>query len=142
MEMLSEQLAVLSVRAKHAEDAVAQAKQEAHDKIAARREQARTDVQAAIEKVNQDLKSTGDNMTRDWNTIKAKIAADVNALKANVAHKKHELDAKRADEHADEMEWEAEFAIDYAVASIEQAAMATLDAIQARADADAAKRVA
>jgi hypothetical protein len=38
---LSEQLAELSVRAKHAEDAVAAAKKEARDKVVARKEQAR-----------------------------------------------------------------------------------------------------
>jgi|SwirhisoilCB3_FD_contig_31_2947794_length_622_multi_4_in_0_out_0_1 hypothetical protein len=142
MKMLSEQLADLSVRAKHAEDAVSEAKKEAQDKIAARREQARADVQAAIDKVDHDLKSAGDSMTRDWNTIRAKVAADVNALKANVALKKHEHDVKRAENRADQMEWEAGFAIDYAAASIEQAAMAVLDAIQARAEAEDAKRVA
>ena len=37
---LSEQLADLSVHAKHAEDALAGAKKEAHDKVLARKEQA------------------------------------------------------------------------------------------------------
>ena len=41
MAKLSEQLADLSVRAKHAEDAVSAAQKEAHDKVLARREQAR-----------------------------------------------------------------------------------------------------
>ena len=42
MAMLSDQLADLSVRAKHAEDAVTAAQNEAHEKIIARREKART----------------------------------------------------------------------------------------------------
>jgi hypothetical protein len=42
---LSEQLAELSVRAKHAEDALAGAKKEAHDKVVARKEQARATAQ-------------------------------------------------------------------------------------------------
>ena len=142
MKKLSEQLADLSVSAKHAEDAVASAEMEAHDKIAARREQARANATAAVEKVSQDLNSIGDSVARDWNTVKAKVAGDMNALKANVAEMKYEHDAKRAEERADRLEWEAAFAIDYAAASIEQATVATLDAIAARASAEQAKRVA
>jgi hypothetical protein len=39
---LSEQLADLAVRAKHAEDAFAAAQKEAHDKIVVRKQQARS----------------------------------------------------------------------------------------------------
>jgi hypothetical protein len=142
MKLLSEQLAGMSVRAKNAEDAFAAAEKEAHDKIAARREKARLAATAAVEKVNQDLKSTRDSMARDWNTVKAKVAGDMNALKARVAQTKHGLDVKVAEMRADDLEWEAAFAIDYANAAIEQAAMATLDAIDARMAAEKAKSVA
>jgi hypothetical protein len=139
---LSEQLADLSVRAKNAEDAAAAAQKEAHDKIAARREKARLAATAAVAKVNQDLKSTGDSVARDWSTVKAKVAGDVNAMKANVAQVKHDTDVKRAETRADRLEWEAGFAIDYAISSIEQATVATLDAIDGRIAAEEAKRAA
>ena len=64
-----------------------------------------------------------------------KIAADINNLKADVAHKKHDLDAKLADKHADQLEWEAGFAIDYAISSVEQPEWAVLDAVAARVQA-------
>jgi hypothetical protein len=64
----------------------------------------------------------------------------MNALKANVAEVKHEHDAKRAENRADRLEWEAGFAIDYAVASVEQASLAVLDAIAGRRAAEQAKR--
>jgi hypothetical protein len=142
MKKLSEQLADLSVRAKNAEDSVVAAEKEAHDKIAARREKARATATAAVEKVNQDLKSTGDSMARDWNTVKAKVNGDMTALKADIARAKHEHDVKHAEKRADRLEWEAAFAIDYAVASIEQATVATLDAIDARIAAEEAKKAA
>ena len=63
---LSEQLAELSVHAKHAEDTVAAAQKEAHEKIAARREQAHAAATAATEKVNQEVKSVKDAASRDW----------------------------------------------------------------------------
>ena len=98
---LSEHLAELSVRAKHAEDALAAAQKEAHDKVVARKEQARVAAAAAIEKVNNDIKSAQDTATRNWSAVRAKVAADINSLKADVAHKKHDLDAKRAQNYAD-----------------------------------------
>ena len=137
---LSEQLADLSVRAKHAEDAFSAAQKEAHDKIEARKQKARAAATTAVEKVNQEIKSAGDSAARDWDTVKAKVAADINALKANVAEAKHDNDVKRTEKRAERLEWEAGFAIDYAIASVEQANLAVLDAIDGRARAELAKQ--
>jgi hypothetical protein len=137
---LSEQLADLSVRAKSAEQALDTAEKEAHDKIVARKEQAHAAATKAVEKVNQEVKSATDTATRNWATVKAKIADDMNHLKADIAHKKHERDVNRADSRADRLEWEAGFAIDYAIASIEQAKLAVLDAVDGRLAAEEAKQ--
>ena len=48
---------------------------------------------------------------------------------------------KHAESRADRLEWEAGFAIDYAIASVEQAKLAVLDAIDSRSEAQVAKRV-
>ena len=138
---LSEQLADLSVRAKSAEQALDSAEKEAHDKVVARKEQAHAAATKAVEKVNQDIKSANDTATRNWGAVKAKIADDVNHLKANVAHAKHEHDVKRAQNKADRLEWEAGFAIDYAIAAVEQARLAVLDAVDGRLAAEEAKQV-
>ena len=136
---LSEHLADLSVRAKHAEDALAAAQREAHDKVVARKEHARAAATAATEKVNSDIKSAENTATKNWNAVRAKVAADINTLKADVAHKKHDLDAKRAESYASRLEWEANVAIDYAIASVEQAEWAVLDAIVGRGEAQQAR---
>ena len=130
---LSEQLADLSVRAKHTEDTMAAAEKEAHDKIVTRKEQARAAATTAVEKVNQEI-------TTDWSTVKAKIAADMTALTADVAHAKHDRDVKRAENRAEQLEWEAGFAIDYAIASVEQAGLAVLNAIDGRVQAEQANQ--
>jgi hypothetical protein len=135
---LSEQLADLSVRAKHAEDAFAAAKKEARDKVVTRKEQARAAAEAA-EKVNNDIRSAEDTARRNWSAMRAKIAADINTLKADVAQKKHDFDVKRADNYADRLELEAGYAIDYAIAAVEQAEWAVLDAIVGRTEAQQAK---
>jgi hypothetical protein len=137
---LSEQLAELSVRAKNAEDAAAAAQKEAHDKIVARREQARAAATAATQKVNQELASVKDTATRNWNALKAKISADIETLKTGIAQRKREIEFGRAENNAERLEWEAGFAIDYAVASIEQARLAVLDAIAGRVEAEEARK--
>ena len=137
---LSEQLADLSIRAKNAEDAVAAAQKEAHDKIVVRKEQARAAVTKAIETVNQELKSAGNTVAGNLNAVRTKIDADMSALKANVAQVEHNLDVKRAESRAERLEWEAGFAIDYAIASVEQARLATLDAIVGRIESEQAKQ--
>ena len=140
VKKLAEQLADLSVRAKNAEDSVSAAEKEAYDKIAARKEQARIAATAAVEKVNQEIKTAGNTAARDWNSVKVKVAGDMATLKAKATTVKHNLDVKRAENHADEMEWEAGFAIDYAIASVEQAKLAVLDAIDSRAEAEQAEQ--
>jgi hypothetical protein len=126
---LPDQLADLSVRAKGAEQALDAAEKEAHDKIVPRKEQAHAAATKAVEKVNQEVKSANDTANRNWSAVKAKIADDMNRLKVNVAHAKHQHDVKRAENRADRREWEAEFAIDYAIAAVEQAKLAVLDAV-------------
>jgi hypothetical protein len=140
VKRLSEQLADLSVRAKNAEDAVAAAQKEAHDKVVVRKEQARAAATKAIETVNQEIKSAGNAVAGNLNAVRAKIDADMSALKANVAQVEHNLDVKRVESRAERLEWEAGFAIDYAIASVEQARLATLDAIVGRVEAEQAKQ--
>ena len=135
LEPLSQQLADLSVRAKKAEDAASAAQKEARDKIIARREQAR-----ATEKVNQKIKSAQNTTTANWNAFKAKVAADIDGLKTMVAERKQDLDSKMAENTAERLEWEAGVAVDYAIACVEQAEVAVLDAIAGRSDAEAASR--
>jgi hypothetical protein len=72
--------------------------------------------------------------------VKAKIADDMNHLKADIADRKHEHDVKRAENRADRLEWEAGFAIDYVIASVEQAKLAVLDAVDGRLAAEEAKQ--
>ena len=147
MEKISEQLAALSVRAKHAEDAASAAEKEARDKVLARREQARAAATAAIQKVDQSMKSAGesvksagDTAARKWTALQAKIADDLQSVKSAVAQKKHDMDVRRVEGQADRLEWEAGLAVDYAIAMVEQAELAVLDAVAGRMEAAEARR--
>jgi hypothetical protein len=129
----------LSVHAKNAEDAVAAAAKEAHGKIETRKEEARAAAAKATEKVKQEIESVRDTAARNWTAVRAKIAADIDALKANVAQAKHDVDVRHAESHAERLEWEARVSVDYAVAAIEQAKLAVLDAVSSRAMAEKGK---
>ena len=147
MAKLSEQLADLSAHAKHAEDAVSAAQKEARDKVMARREQARAAATATIEKVDRtikaaggDVKSMGDAAAEKWTALKTKIAGDLQSMKSGIAQKKHDLDARRAENYADGLEWEASLAVDYAIAAVDQAELAVLDAVAGRIEAAKVQR--
>ena len=132
---LSEQLGKLSVQAKKAEDDFAAARKETHDKMVARREQLRTVASQSVEKLNQEMKSAGSAITSHLSALQAKISADGETLKGNVKRWKEDLDAGRAENWANELEWEAGMAVDYAISAVEQAKLAAIDAAIARQDA-------
>ncbi len=139
VDRLSEQLADLSAHVKSAKDAIDAARTEASEKLAARKEEARAAAVAAIEKISAEIKSARDTADKNWSVVRAKIDADVATLKGRVAVAKHDLNATRLETDAHESEWDAGFAIDYAIAAIEQAKLAVLDAIDARLAANDAK---
>ena len=136
---LSEQLAELSVRAKNVEDAFAAAQKEAHEKLEARKNEARAAAKKAVERVDQEINAATASAAKNLTAVKAKISADLNAFKADMHRAKHSLDVKVTQMRAEDLEWDASFAIDYAIASIEQAKFAVLDAIDARVAAEQAK---
>ena len=136
---LSEQLAELSLRAKSVEDAFTAAQKEAHEKLEGRKDEARAAARKAIERVDQEIQAAKTSAAKDLTAVKAKVSADLNRMKADVQRAKHNVDVKVAQMRADDLEWEAGFAIDYAIASIEQAGFAVLDAIEARKSAEQAK---
>jgi hypothetical protein len=142
MKPLSEQLADLSVRVKDTEDAAAAAQKEAHDKVVARVAESQAAAEQAVQKINQNVQSASNAASAKWNGLKVKITADMADLKSKVAERKHDLTVKRAANYSQLLDEEASFTIDYAIASIEQAKVAVLDAIAGRLAVEKAKRTA
>jgi hypothetical protein len=139
MKSASENLSKLSDRARRAEDNVEAARKEAREKLAARREKARAEVAATMDKVDTDLQQARDSASTQWGEFKAKVQADRKRMKAKREDHKHERDVRRAENWAEDLELEAALSVDYAIASIEQAELAVLDALAARSDAEEAK---
>jgi hypothetical protein len=139
VKRLSDQLSDLSVRVKNVENAVAAAEKEGHDKVMARIAEARASATAAVDKVKQSIKAASDAGSTKWGAMEAKLGADMDALKMRISEKKRAIDATIAERDAEDAEDNASFAIDYAIASIEQAKLAVFDAISARLDAEVTK---
>ena len=112
------------------------------DGVLAGRGVAQAAAEQAVQKVQQNVQSASDTASAKWNGLKAKIAADMSDLKSKVTERKHDLTVKRAANYSQLLDEEASFAIDYAIASIEQAKVAVLDAIAGRLAVEKAKRTA
>jgi DNA polymerase II small subunit/DNA polymerase delta subunit B len=138
MKPLDQQLADMSACAKDAADTFDAARRETHDRVVARREQARASAAAFADRVDKDIQEVGDWMSGQWNALQAKVASDISRLKATVEQRQHDRGVERAVKHADRLESEASVAIDFALASIEDAKRAVLDAVAARIEAAAA----
>ena len=136
MKPLDQQLSDLSVRAKKAEDAIAEARRETRDRVAARREEFRAAAAAAADRVDQDLKSAGATLEQQWNALREKVTSDINRLRTNIAERQVERNVHRLADRASRKENEACVAIDFALASIEDAKLAVLDAVIAKREAD------
>jgi len=139
MKTLSEKLSNLSTKAKKFEDNFAATKHETQERIAQRREQVRASSQAAIQRVQDKVDSTRDHADARWNAFKTKLAADAQSVRENVEQKRLEIKARHAENYAGDMAAEAAASIDYAIASIDMAELAVLDAIAAQDQADMAK---
>jgi hypothetical protein len=139
LKPLSAQLTDLSVRAKKAEEALAAAQKEAQEELVARREKARAAATNAIQKIERHVQAANDKVVENWNALKVKVAADMDAWKSKIAKVKHKQDVRDAETYADMMEWQAAFAIDCAMAAIEEAEAIVLDSTIARIEAEKAK---
>jgi hypothetical protein len=62
------------------------------------------------------------------------------AWNAQTAQLKYHRGIRHAENHAERLEWEGSFAVDYAVAAIEEAKSAVLDAIVGRIEAEEMSR--
>ena len=132
---LQQQLAELSVRAQRAEDAIAAAWVESREEVRAQRDQARFQAAEAADRVENDLKRVGEAISGQWKVLQEKVAWDISRSRGAINEREVERRGHRAADRAARLESEAEVAIDYAVASIEEAKLAVFDAIVADREA-------
>lgn len=134
---LSEQLADLSARAKKAEDDAAAARTEARTAIQDRANKLEADAAARRARVDAAATQAKGTVEGQWNDLRMTTNKRMATMRADIDAKKAEHDAKRAEGKANLAEDSAAAAIAFAYDAIDNAEAAVLDAVIARADANA-----
>ena len=99
-------------------------------------ERAQVDLDLAAKDARQKVEETSDKAERKWSQMRSDAAAKVGDVKARAHHRAAQLDAKVAENDAEWAEIDALDALDYADWAVDNAALAVLDAIDARARAN------
>jgi hypothetical protein len=97
---------------------------------------AQADLDESVKNSRQEVSQAGDSAKAKWAGVKADAAAKMSNVKANVDKRNRQMDAKIAAKDADWAEADATEALDFADYVVENAQLAMLDAIHARAYAD------
>jgi hypothetical protein len=134
---VSEQLSDLSVRAKKAEDDAAAAKNQASAQIQQRQEEIKVDAARRKEDLDRSISNAEDTIVSTWTGLSNEVQSNVDQMRAKIDFKKYQHDRDKASKAADDAEENAARAINFALDSIDYAEVAVLDAIDARASAEA-----
>ncbi len=106
---------------------------ESRDKVKQRIDKAQGDVDAAVKDAKQQADQAAAGARSKWAQMKVDTAARMGDVKARVDKRATQLDAKAATSEADWAEADATDAIDYAAHAVDNARLAMLEAIEARA---------
>jgi multidrug efflux pump subunit AcrA (membrane-fusion protein) len=132
----SSQLDALQKRVTEAQAEITAAATETRDQLKQRIDQAQVDVNLGLKDAKQQAGTAADDAQNKWAQMKADAAAKLDDVKAKIDKRTDQIDARAAASDADWAENDAIAAIDYADWTFENARLAVLDAIDARAYAD------
>jgi predicted mannosyl-3-phosphoglycerate phosphatase (HAD superfamily) len=133
MTKLSVQLAELSDRAAKVEDVVSAAQVRDRQRLEAQR----TALHSAMEKGKSRAAEAHEASQSWWAQSRDSADAWFAGVRAKAEQRKDDVDRKKAGHRADEAEFDAVDAIDFAMYALDEAESAIIDATLARADADA-----
>jgi hypothetical protein len=131
----SARLDALQQRAVAAREAVQAAVTEPREQREQRIDKAQGELHQAVQTAPQQA-DQGTGARSKWAQMKADGAAKMEDTKAKMAKRRREMDAKAAATDADWAETDAVDALDFAMWAVDNAQLAMLDAIDARAYAD------
>ena len=120
--------------------AVQAAVTESRDQIRRRIDQAQVDTDQAASERTRPARTTA--AQSKWDKMKGDAAAKRDELKARIDKRNREMDAGAAETDAEWAEDDATAAIDFAIETVDNARLAVLDAIDARAYAEIRVRAA
>jgi hypothetical protein len=138
----SKQFEALEERVRAAKSALLTAASESRDQLGQRIDRAQAAVDQATTGAQEKASQAADSARSKWGQMRADAAAKAEDVKAKMDKRNRQLDAKVAASDADWAESEAAEALALAVWSIDNAQLASLDAIDARVRADELAKVA
>jgi hypothetical protein len=136
MKPLSEQLNELAGRVKKSEDFVKEARAKNRTFLDDERETLKTSIANGKAQMKADAAADADETRSWWNDTRQSIDARVAELRAERDQHRAGRDLKRAERHAEDAEQDAAYAVDFALAMLDEAEYAVADAVLARLDAD------
>jgi hypothetical protein len=134
---LSAQFEKISDDAKIATDKLKAASQKTRDQLETDAVHARDKASAAADQFKDTVDAAGAGASSQWREIRANWRAHVASVRTSARKKKDHLDADEAAMNANMAEAYARCAIDFVQAAMKEAEYAALDAVSARANADA-----
>ena len=133
----SELLTALAQKAKEAEDSAAAARAKNRAALEARRDAIETCMDESEAKLEAEAQHAKSKMGQMNSTLHSHLAEKRAAVKADLDAQKASRDAKRATRRADNAESDAVLAVGFALDAIETVEYEVIDAVLARAEADA-----
>ena len=134
---ISEQVDALQQKTAALKSSADQALHETDAQIKARISQTKANIAASQDAVKAKATQATDKAQSQWQALIADAAAKRQGLRDRIDHQRDEHDIKKAEQQAEDAEDDAADALDYALWVVDQAQLAVLDAIDARAWANA-----
>ncbi len=135
---LSDQLAKLAEQTKALEASAADLEAEDVAKVEARLASLQQSIEAFKGQIGNDLITDGRGATDDWVTMQKKVSDAFNSIHARAAAHRASREVKRAESVAEDSEWDAADAVDFAIYAVQEAEYTLL---QAAGDRDTANRL-
>ncbi|MFG2937674.1 hypothetical protein [Streptomyces sp. NPDC048282] len=135
-------LAELSEKARDAQRTVEAGLSQDRQKLSAAVADAKDKAEQGAQRLKASGEQTKGHVTGAWNQVQTSWQEHVTAVRDKIEERKEERDVKRLRKAADDAEDYASDAISFAIAAVEEAEYATLDAVLARAEADDATEAA
>lgn len=142
MTHLQSNLAELQELAKRIEEDAEAVRTEAREKLDARRDKIRTNLSERMERLESNLQEAAKKGGEDFLAFRDKVTTDRQRLKDKLSDRKEAYKAFFADASDEDRQLGAAIAVDYAIATVQQARLAVLDAVSERAEARTAQPVA
>lgn len=133
---VSDEIGKLTVRAKEAQTRAAAARDEAKADLERDISAARASSQARAEKLREQADAGTSDVSSGWAGVQNRWNEHIATVRADMDSRKAEHDVARSQRRAEVAEDEALYAIDFALAAIEEAEYTVLDATLARMDSD------